>query len=235
MVLFTDLTTELNQLADPVQQRVMHKFFKMGKGDYAEKDIFLGIKAPQLRRLAKKYQLLDEAAIEILLNHNIHEYRQLALFLLVNRYQKASPLQKQTLYQFYLNNLQGINNWDLVDNSAPHIVGDFLYDKPKHLLYELAQSDCLWHRRISIVATLHFIKKGEVSHTLSLAQQLLADAQPLIHKAVGWMLREVGKQDMSQLEHFLQTYAAQMPRVMLRYAIEKFDQQKRAFYLKLRN
>jgi 3-methyladenine DNA glycosylase AlkD len=226
------LKKELQQLADPIQREILQRFFKTGKGEYGEGDIFLGIKVPVQRKVAKKYQALSLADIQRLLQSNIHEYRFTALVLLINRYMKADIPQKKELFDFYVKNVPyHINNWDLVDISAPKIVGDYLLDKPRDVLYQFAKSSHLWEKRVAIIATMTFIKNNDFKETLFLAEILLNDKQDLIHKTVGWMLREVGKRDQTVEEDFLKKYHKQMPRTMLRYAIEKFDVDKRAFYL----
>jgi len=232
MSTLAELKNELQQLASPKQQQILQGFFKTGKGEYGEGDIFLGIKVPLQRKLAKKYQALSLTDIQALLQSNFHEYRFTALILLITHYKKADNHKKSKLFDFYLHNTKHINNWDLVDISAPHIVGDYLLDKPREILYQLARSSSLWEKRIAMIATMTFIKNNEFQDCLQLAEILLDDEHDLIHKAVGWMLREVGKRDQMIEEQFLNKYYKQMPRTMLRYAIEKFDDDKRKFYLK---
>jgi len=232
MSTLAELKNELQQLADPKQQQILQRFFKTGKGEYGEGDIFLGIKVPVQRKLAKKYQALPLTDIQALLESKIHEYRFTALILLIKHYSKADHNQKSVLFEFYLHNAKHINNWDLVDISAPHIMGDYLLDKPRDILYQLSRSSNLWKKRIAIIATMIFIKNNDFQDSLQLAEILLNDKHDLIHKAVGWILREVGKRDQIVEEKFLQKYYKQMPRTMLRYAIEKFDNDKRKFYLK---
>jgi 3-methyladenine DNA glycosylase AlkD len=246
MSTLTKLQQELQQLADSKQKDILQRFFKTGKGEYGEGDVFLGIKVPIQRKVAKKYQTLPLTEIQKLLTSKIHEYRLTALLLLLQHYSKADGHQKQAFFDFYLKNTKHINNWDLVFEvqvfarknlnleyiSAPKIVGDYLLDKPKEVLYQLAQSSNLWERRIAIIATMTFIRYNKFNDTLQLAEILLNDEQDLIHKAVGWMLREVGKQDQTIEESFLKKHYQKMPRTMLRYAIEKFDPEKRLFYMK---
>jgi 3-methyladenine DNA glycosylase AlkD len=229
------LKRELQQLADVEQQVVLQRFFKTGAGEYAEGDVFLGIKVPVLRKIAKKYASLSLTEIEQLLQSQFHEYRFLALVLLINRYYKAQASEQSELFEFYLSHIALINNWDLVDISAPHIIGEYLLNKPRDVLYQLAHSSYLWRKRIAIVATKTFIKYHQFQDTLQIAEILLADSHDLIYKAVGWMLREVGKRDQAMLESFLQQHASIMPRTMLRYAIEKFEPEKRRFYLTLKS
>jgi len=232
MSTLAELKNELQQLAEPKQQQILQGFFKTGKGEYGEGDIFLGIKVPVQRSLSKKYQTLSVTDIQALLQSKFHEYRFTALILLITHYNKADNHQKSKLFDFYLHNTKHINNWDLVDISAPHIVGDYLLDKPRDILYQLASESNLWEKRIAMIATMTFIKNNEFQDCLQLAEILIDDEHDLIHKAVGWMLREVGKRDKMIEEQFLNKYYKQMPRVMLRYAIEKFDDDKRKFYLR---
>ncbi|RKZ81703.1 MAG: DNA alkylation repair protein [Candidatus Parabeggiatoa sp. nov. 1] len=232
MSTLTELQTELQQLAEPTQKEILQRFFKTGKGEYGEGDIFLGIKVPTQRKVANKYKTLPLTEIQTLLQSDIHEYRLTALILLANHYNKADATQKQEIFVFYTHHTQHINNWDLVDISAPKIIGDYLLNKPRDTLYQLARSTNLWEKRMAIVATMIFIKHNDFDDTLKIAEILLNDEHDLIHKAVGWMLREVGKRDRSVEETFLNQHYQQMPRTMLRYAIEKFDDKKRKFYLK---
>jgi 3-methyladenine DNA glycosylase AlkD len=224
------LQLELQQLANSEQQAILQRFFKTKPGEYGEGDIFLGIKVPRLRQLAKKYQHLALNDIQILLHHSIHEYRFLALILLIHLYNTAE--EKAALVNFYLQHTEYINNWDLVDISAPKILGHYLFNQPREVLYSLARSPSLWERRIAIIATLPFIKSQQFQDTLALSDILLLDKQDLIHKAVGWMLREVGKQNQEVVKSFLQQHYQYIPRTMLRYAIEKFDEKLRQQYLK---
>jgi 3-methyladenine DNA glycosylase AlkD len=226
------INKRLQKLADKETAETLQKFFKTGPGEYGEGDIFLGIRVPELRKLAKKYQdIPTEAAIELLLSP-IHEKRLLALFIIIHKYNQGNENKKKEIYELYLHYSCYVNSWDLVDGSAAHIVGAFLMDKSKAPLYRLAASKNLWQRRIAIIATFHFIKNGQFSEILKISKLLLADKQDLIHKAVGWMLREVGKRDMLTAEAFLQEHYRVMPRTMLRYAIEKFPEPHRQKYLK---
>ena len=208
------------------------RYFKTGPGEYGEGDVFLGLSAPELRRLAKEYQSISIGdAIELLRSH-LHEVRVLALLILIHIYQKGDAATRKQVYEAYLSNTEFINNWDLVDVSAAHIVGDYLLDKSRRPLYKLAESRSLWERRISIIATARFIKAGDFADTFKLSKRLLADKEDLMHKAVGWMLREVGKRDLASLEAFLKEHYRNMPRTMLRYAIERFAEPRRQMYLK---
>ncbi|RLC38751.1 DNA alkylation repair protein [Candidatus Falkowbacteria bacterium] len=225
------LKKELNNLADKTQAEILRRFFKTGPGEYGQGDIFLGIKVSTQRQVAKKYPDLKLKELQVLLNSKIHGYRFTALLILVDKYVKADTKNKQSIFDFYLKNSKNINNWDLVDLTAPKIAGDYFLDKPRKILYELAGSGSLWERRIAIVATYAFIRNNDFKDTLKISEILLNDSHDLIHKAVGWMLREVGKRDLKVEEEFLKKYYKDMPRVMLRYAIEKFSEKKRKYYL----
>lgn len=232
-MLVHQIQSRLNSLANKSDAEQLQKFFKTGKGEYGEGDIFLGIRAPMLRNLVKefKHASIDDA-IQLLVSP-FHEERALALFLLVYNFKREkSDAQRKIIYQHYLQHTNYINNWDLVDLSAEHIVGGFLMDKDRVPLYRLAKSKMLWERRIAMIATFKFIRHQQFDDTLKIAEVLLADQEDLIHKAVGWMLREVGKRDLAIEEQFLQQHYRHMPRTMLRYAIEKFDEEKRQGYLK---
>jgi 3-methyladenine DNA glycosylase AlkD len=222
---------DLRALANPADAQFLQRFFKTGPGEYGEGDVFLGIRVPQTRDVAKKYRDLPLAEIRKLLHAREHEARLVALVILTLQYPKADAAQKQKIFDFYLANTRYINNWDLVDSSAGRIVGAHLYGRDTALLDELAASDLLWDRRIAIIATQYFIAKGEFKDTLRIATKLLGDEHDLIHKAVGWMLREVGKKDEKVLMAFLDRHHRTMPRTMLRYAIERFEPAVRSSYL----
>ena len=226
-----ELKLELQKAADPKQAKILQRFFKTGKGEYGEGDVFLGIKVPTQRQITKKFNELRLAEVEKLLNSKIHEQRLVALFILVDKYKKAGDDEKKKIYNLYLKNTKNINNWDLVDLSAPNIVGAYLIDRPRGVLYKLAKSKNLWERRIATLATFTFIRNNDFKDALKIAEALLKDEHDLIHKAVGWMLREIGKRNQEVEEKFLRKYYKQMPRTMLRYAIEKFKEDKRRFYL----
>jgi len=226
------IQSKLKGLANKKNAQVAQRFFKTGPGEYGEGDIFLGIRVPVLRELAKEYKTIPVKEAEHLLKSPIHEERLLALFILIRIYSKAEEVIKKAIYELYLKNTKFINNWDLVDSSAEYIVGDFLLDKGKNPLHQLARSKDLWDRRISIMSTFCFIKRRQYSETLKVAKTLLNDKEDLIHKAVGWMLREVGKRNLPLEEEFLKEHYKEMPRTMLRYAIEKFPETKRQGYLK---
>lgn len=207
----------------------MQGFFKTGKGGYAEGDIFLGVVVPETRKLVKKYKNIALKDAVKLLRSKIHEERLAALLILVDKFQTDQG--KEEIYNLYLKNTKHINNWDLVDLSAGQIVGDYLFVKPKTILFKLARSKNFWERRIAIMATFNFIKKNQFKETLKIAEMLLIDTHDLIHKAVGWMLREVGKRNLKVEDDFLKKHYQKMPRTMLRYAIEKFPEKKRGRYL----
>lgn len=225
------LKSELNKLADPKQSAILSGFFKTGKGEYGEGDIFLGIKVPVQRAVARRYENLSLAGLQELLNNKIHEYRLIALIILLFQYKKADSVGKEKIVKFYLRNTKNINNWDLVDLSCHYILGDYLLDKPRKILYKLAGSKNLWEKRISVISTFAFIKNKEFGDTLKICEVLLNDKHDLIHKATGWMLREAGKRDEAVLTRFLAKHYKTMPRTMLRYAIEKLNNKKRKFYL----
>ena len=230
-----EIKQNLQKLNNPEKAKKLSRFFKTGKGQYGEGDLFLGITVPQQRKIAKKYKNTSFNEIRALLHSPIHEYRLTALLILREQYKKKNEKLKKEIIDFYLQHTSKINNWDLVDLSADHILGDYLYDKDKVILFSLAQSHNLWERRISIVATFAFIKKNQFEEALEISRILLHDKHDLIHKAVGWMLREIGKRNFVLEEAFLQQYHKEMPRTMLRYAIERFPKEKRAFYLLKKN
>ena len=229
-----EIQKEIRKLVNPEKAKILAGFFKTGKGQYGEGDKFLGITVPQTRAVVKKYWQLSLAEVQELLKSTFHEERLAALLILVEQYQKGDEKQKKKIFQAYLKNTQWINNWDLVDLTADRIVGAYLADKPKDLLFKLAQSKLLWERRIAMLATFHEIKNGRSEIALAIAEKLLGDQEDLMHKAVGWMLREVGKRcSQKEEEKFLQKYIKVMPRTMLRYAIERFEEGKRLRYLKM--
>lgn len=226
------LRQDLQSLANPKKAAFFPKFFKAGPGEYAEGDQFLGVIVPDQRKVAKKYKNLPLDQIKELLYSPIHEHRLTALFILVAQYQKAkTDEEKKIFYDFYLKHRAQVNNWDLVDSSAHKIVGDYLLTRDRSILYELAKSKSLWDRRIAMIAMWTFIREGELEEVLKVAELLVNDSHDLIHKAVGWMLRELGKKDQVIEEKFLKKHHKTMPPTMLRYAIEKFDQQKKDFYM----
>jgi len=226
-----EIRAELQQLADPVRATHSLRFFKTGPGQYGEGDKFLGLTVPQMRKLVRKYRALDDTAALELLASPWHEERLVALLLLVDGYKRGDDERRGKIHRAYLANARWINNWDLVDASAEHVVGPHLDANEIALLERLARSRNIWERRIAIVSTFHFIKRNEFRPTLSIATMLLADSHDLIHKAVGWMLREVGKRDRKTLDSFLKKHYRKMPRTMLRYAIERHPERTRKQYL----
>ena len=231
-MLVHNIQRKLQELGSREKAKVLQRFFKTGPGEYGEGDVFVGVKVPELRKLAKEYHEITVKEVKQFLKSDIHEERLLALFILVRKYSKGNEAEKKRIYELYLKNTQFINSWDLVDSSAHHIIGAFLVDKSKEPLHSLAKSMNLWERRISIISTFYFIKHDKYAETLKISEILLTDEQDLIHKAVGWMLREIGKRNMPTEEKFLRKHYKRMPRTMLRYAIEKFPEDKRLRYLK---
>jgi len=232
---YREVKKELQKFSNTKQAKLLQRFFKTEKGEYGEGDVFLGIKVPIQRIVAKKYQHIPITEVGKLLHSKIHEHRLVALLILMGKYKKADgDAEKKKIFDFYLANTKHINNWDLVDLSCCDIIGGYLLDKKKdvNVLYKLAKSKDLWERRISIISTAAFIRKGKFDRTLKISGLLLKDKHDLIHKAVGWMLREVGKRNQLAEERFLKKHYKQMPRTMLRYAIERFSTNKKKFYMK---
>lgn len=227
-----EIRRKIRGLANTERAEFSQRFFKTGPGEYGEGDIFLGLSVPQMRALAREYRAISSQEVVDLLQSAIHDERAIALFILVQAFAKGDVAKKRQIYDLYLQQTKFINNWDLVDCSAAQIVGVFLMNQSKKPLYTLAKSQSLWERRISIIATLHFIRQDEFAETLKIAKILLADKEDLIHKAVGWMLREVGKRNPDIEETFLIEHYEKMPRTMLRYAIEKFPETRRQMYLR---
>lgn len=221
----------LSEKSNPDKIKILSSFFKTGKGEYGEGDIFIGIAVPENRKVAKEFVLADFDCIEDLINSPIHEERLCALIIMVEKFKKADEEMKSRIFNFYLSHTEKINNWDLVDLSAPYIVGAYLIGKDKEILYKLSESENIWERRISIVSTLFFIRKGETNDALRLAEILVNDRHDLIQKATGWVLREVGKKNEKLLTAFLEKYCRTMPRTMLRYSIEKLDLDKKNYYM----
>ena len=222
---------DLEKAANPEKVNIYQRFFKTGKGEYSEGDIFIGLTVPKQREIAKKYVSLDLNDVKDLLSNKVHEYRLTGFLILVYKFEKADEKEKKNIVEFYLKNIKSANNWDLIDCVADKILGNYLIDKDKEILYELAKTDNLWKKRIAIISTFGFIKNNQFEDTLKISEILLKEKHDLIHKAVGWMLREVGKRDIKTEEVFLKKYYKTMPRTMLRYAIEKFDSKKKAFYM----
>jgi len=226
-----EIIDHLHSLANPEIAVHSQRFFKTGKGEYGHGDKFLGIRVPAIRQAVKQYKTASLSAAEKLLKSEYHEIRLFALLLLVVRFSKGSADEQEKIYRLYLRNSRYINNWDLVDSSAHYIVGAYLDGKDKSMLEKMARSRSLWERRIAIMATFYFIKNNQFTETLKLSKQLLGDQEDLIHKAVGWMLREIGKRDLAKEVAFLNRHYQTMPRTMLRYAIEKFSEAERQRYL----
>lgn len=218
---------ELQSISDKKLGENYARFFKTGKGEYGEGDKFLGMRVPDLRKVAKKYKNMDLKQVEELLKSEYHEHRQGALFILIDQYQK----NPKEVVGIYLKNTKSINNWDLVDLSAHKILGRHLEKKDRNILYKLAKSKDLWEKRIAIISCFWFIKNKDFIDALKISEILLQDKHDLIHKAVGWVLREIGKKDKTVLENFLKKYHKVMPRTMLRYAIEKFSKEERMFWM----
>lgn len=227
----TVLKKEIRRQGDPVKAQFFRRFFRTGKGQYAEGDRFLGITVPVQRALAKKYRTVSVGDALQLLHSSYHEERLIALFLLVRHFQDGDAALQKQIYTAYLKNTAWVNNWDLVDSSAYHIVGPYLRNTDRRPLLRLAKSSLLWNRRIAIVATYDFIRRGDLAETFRIAAMLLDDQHDLMHKAVGWMLREAGKKEPGALRAFLKKYATRMPRTMLRYAIERFSRDERSRWL----
>jgi len=230
-MILNEIRKEILKQKNPLQAINLQRFFKTGKGEYGEGDIFYGIKVPEQRIIAKQFSDLSLDDLKILITSKVHEERLIAVFILVEQFKKGDDKKQKIIYDFYLKNRKGINNWDLVDLSAPKIVGAYLIDKEKDLLYKFAHSKDLWKKRISIISTQAFIREHFFEDTLDISEILLNDKHDLIHKAVGWMLREIGNLDLEIEEEFLKKYYKTMPRTMLRYAIEKFPEKKRKSYL----
>lgn len=226
------MRSRLRQSASPADARNLSWYFKTAPGEYGAGDRFIGVRVPALRRLAREFRALPPSAAARLLQSPIHEERLLALLILTDAHDRAGEPGRAAIYRLYLKNLACVNNWDLVDSSAPRIVGRHLEKRPRKILYRLARSKNLWRRRVAVLATFHFIRLDDFGDSLRLAELLLGDGHDLMHKAVGWMLREIGKRDAAVLKQFLDPHAARMPRTMLRYAIEKLPARERQRYLR---
>jgi len=222
------LKREMQELSDPKRAEVNKWFFKTGPGQYGEGTQFIGVGTADKRRLAKKYIDLSLEEVQKLLDDEVHDFRFLGLVILTNKFTKSKD---KKIVDFYLKNTKNINNWDLVDLSSYKILGEFLRDKDKSVLYKLAQSENLWERRIAVISCFAFIRNNDFKDALKISEMLLEDEHDLIHKAVGWMLREVGKRNQSVLEGFLKNHYKKMPRTMLRYSIERFEEDLRKKYL----
>jgi len=222
---------ELKKIADKDKAKQLAGFFKTGKGQYGEGDIFIGITVPDQRKTAKLFSETELPEIEKLLDDPIHECRLTALLILIQKYSKADDTEKKEITDFYLGKTSRINNWDLVDLSAHQIIGNYYYSKNREILYRLVKSSNLWEQRIAVVSTYYFIKRNDFKEIVAFSEMLLDHKHDLIHKATGWMLREAGKMDVSTLRKFLDKHHKVMPRTMLRYSIEKLDKTEREKYM----
>ncbi|MEJ2613474.1 MAG: DNA alkylation repair protein [Ignavibacteriaceae bacterium] len=229
---YIELKQAVKNNSNKQQAIILQRFFKTGKGEYGEGDVFAGIKVPVSRKIANQFKDLRLADLQKVIKSKIHEERLITLFILVAKYKMAGETEKDKIFNFYLKNIRYVNNWDLVDLSAEKIIGAYLIDKDKRLIFDIVKSNSVWERRIAIMSTFYFIKANQFAATLKISELLLKDKHDLIHKAVGWMLREIGKRDIQAEEIFLQKHYKNMPRTMLRYAIEKFPEKKRLDYLK---
>lgn len=229
----SDLEKKLLSLADKKKALITARFFKTEPGDYAAHDIFLGITVPQLRKIAINFLDLSYSDLQKFLNSKYHEFRFIALLILLSKFKRASAREREKIFKFYLKNLKNINNWDLVDLSSYQIIGAYLFDKDRQLLYDLLASDHLWTKRVAIVSTLYFIKNNDLDDIYKMAKILTADQPDLIQKAVGWMLREAGKKDQARLEKFLIANKENLARTTWRYAIEKFSPKKKNYFMPL--
>lgn len=233
MIKTKDIVQELQALGNPEKAQHLSHFFKTGKGQYGEGDLFMGITVPEQRAIAKKYLSAPLETLEELVVSPFHEQRLTALLILVYKYQKSkSETEKENYIRFYLGHTPYINNWDLVDLTCYPLLGDWLSQRERSLLYQLAESKSLWEQRIAMVSCMHFVRRGDFEDCLAIADLLLHHSHDLIHKAVGWLLRETGKKDPATLKEFLRTRYRHMPRTMLRYAIERFPEEERKKYLK---
>lgn len=226
------ITSELQALSDDEKREIYPKFFKAGKGEYGEGDRFLGVTVPNIRAIAKQYKNISLNEIRELMQSEWHEVRLCALLIMVEKNKKKDETLRQQLFDLYLSQTDRINNWDLVDLSCRFIVGEYLLDKSRDILYQLAQSPLLWDNRIAIVSTYAFIRKGQLEDTYALSDLMMHHPHDLMHKAIGWMLREAGKRDSERLYDYVMSHRADMPRTMLRYAIEKFSPKERAILMK---
>ena len=232
--MYKSVISDFKELQNQEKAKQLMRFFKTWKWEYWEWDEFLGIVVPEQRKIAKKYKDISIVDVLKLLHSQYHECRLTALFILRFQYEKWWEVEKEAIVDLYMNNTKYINNWDLVDSSAHYILWDYFLNREKDVLYEFAKSDDLWKKRIAIITTAGFINNDQFTDTINISEILLNDSHDLIHKAVWWMLREVGNSDRKTEEQFLDKYATKMPRTMLRYAIEKFDEEKRQYYLHLK-
>ena len=228
-----EIEKELKKLASQKKAKILARFFKTGKGEYGEGDVFIGVTVPNQRLVAKKFVDADLSTIQKLLDSEVHEHRLTGLLILTYQYPKASEDVRREIIDFYLKNAKRVNNWDLVDLSAPKLLGQFISDnqKERKIIYKLVKSRNLWEQRIAMLSTFTLIRQNEFDDALKIAEELVDHDHDLIHKAVGWMLREIGKRDQEIEESFLKKHYKTMPRTMLRYAIERFDKSKKDFYM----
>ena len=226
------ITNELQALSDAEKREIFPKFFKAGKGEYGEGDRFLGVTVPNIRAIAKLHKDISIEEIQDLIQSEWHEVRLCALIMMVEKSKKKDEALRKELFNLYLSQTKRINNWDLVDLSCRFIVGEYLLDKSRDILYQLAQSPLLWDNRIAIVSTYAFIRKGQLEDTYALSDLMMHHPHDLMHKAIGWMLREAGKRDANRLYNYVMSHRADMPRTMLRYAIEKFSPAERSILMK---
>jgi len=227
-----NLTAALVAQKNAQKSAALQRYFKTGKGEYGEGDVFLGLTVPLTRKIAKEFIHLSLKELSVHIRSKFHEERLASLEILNIKFAKSDEHDRQKIVTFYIKNLRYVNNWDLVDGSAPYILGEYLLDKDKEILYSLAKSSNLWERRVATLSTFTFIRNNQFADALHIAESLLTDEHDLIHKAVGWMLREVGNRDRVVLEIFLEKYYRRIPRTMLRYAIEKFPERERKEWLK---
>lgn len=228
----SEIKKVMEKTSNHKKARLYQRFFKTGPGEYGEGDVFIGLTMPQQRLIAKRFSDISISQIKEMLDSPVHEHRMTALIILTNKFKRSDDDEKKKIFDFYIANTHRINNWDLVDVTCPHIVGTYLLDKDRAILHRLARSKNIWKRRIAIVSTSVFIKNRQYDDTISIAKTLLKDDHDLIHKAVGWMLREIGKMDTRALENFLDSYHKEMPRTMLRYSLERLPERKREHYMK---
>lgn len=226
------ITKKLQALSDAEKREIFPKFFKAGKGEYGEGDRFLGVTVPNIRAIAKQHKDISIEEIRELIQSEWHEVRLCALIIMVEKSKKKDEALRKELFNLYLSQTKRINNWDLVDLSCRFIIGEYLLDKSRDILYQLAQSPLLWDNRIAIVSTYAFIRKGQLEDTYALSDLMMQHPHDLMHKAIGWMLREAGKRNPERLYDYVMSHRADMPRTMLRYAIEKFSPKERAILMK---
>jgi 3-methyladenine DNA glycosylase AlkD len=226
-----EIRKTLRAFSSSKKAKDLQRFFKTDKGEYGEGDVFIGVVVPDTRKVAREFRDADIGSVKGLLHSKVHEERLVALLILVEKFAKGDEKTRTAVFTTYLENTNGVNNWDLVDLSAPRVVGRYLLDKDKSVLYRLAKSSSLWERRIAIISTAAFIDRGQLDDTFAISELLLSDGHDLIHKAVGWMLREAGKRDEKRLKEFLKRNYQRLPRTALRYAIEKFSEPERKKFL----